>query len=163
MASSAMRSEATDGRFHTASPSSTTAEQSLTNRFAAQAASRLSSAQIDRADTGELKELVASHPDVEMGRQIGNAKLDEFEDEWSQASIMQQVRLIAGAMIGISVLVIVLNEVFSLNQISNSSGPFSGVIDSLESTGGAALGLLVVGLLIVAANAVMGFFGRGGF
>lgn len=158
-----MRSEATDGRFHTASPSSTTAEQSLTNRFAAQAASRLSSAQIDRADTGELKELVASHPDVEMGRQIGNAKLDEFEDEWSEASIMQQVRLIAGAMIGISVLVIVLNEVFSLNQISNSSGPFSGVIDSLESTGGAALGLLVVGLLIVAANAVMGFFGRGGF
>jgi len=158
-----MRSEATDGRFHTASPSSTTAEQSLTNRFAAKAASRLSSAQIDRADTGELKELVASHPDVEMGRQIGNAKLDEFEDEWAEASIMQQVRLIAGAMIGISVLVIVLNEVFSLNQISNSSGPFSGVIDSLESTGGAALGLLVVGLLIVAANAVMGFFGRGVF
>jgi len=155
-----MRSGATGG--HTASPSST-AEQSLSNRFAAKAASRLSSAQIDRADTGELKELVASHPDVEMGRQIGNAKLDEFEDEWSQASIMQQVRLIAGAMIGISVLVIVLNEVFSLNQISNSSGPFSGVIDSLESTGGAALGLLVVGLLIVAANAVMSFFGRGGF
>lgn len=158
-----MRSGATDGRFHTASPSSTTAEQSLTNRFAAKAASRLTSAQINRADTGELKEIVASHPDVEMGRQIGNAKLDEFEDEWSEASIMQQVRLIAGAMIGISVLVIVLNEVFSLSQVSNSSGPFSGVIDSLQSTGGAALGLLVVGLLVVAANAVMSFFGRGGF
>jgi len=158
-----MRSEATDGRFHTASPSSTTAEQSLTNRFAAQAASRLSSAQIDRADTGELKELVASHPDVEMGRQIGNAKLDEIEDEWAEASIMQQVRLIAGAMVGISVLVIVLNTAFSIDSIANSSGPFSGTIDSLESTGGAALGLLVVGLLIVAANAVMGFFGRGGF
>jgi len=57
----------------------------------------------------------------------------------------------------------VLDEVFSINSISNSSGPFSGVIDSLESTGGAALGLLVVGLLIVAANAVMNFFGRGGF
>jgi len=79
------------------------------------------------------------------------------------ASIMAQVRLIAGAMIGISVLVIVLNEVFSLQSISNSTGPFSGVIDSLQSTGGAALGLLVVGLLVVAANAVMGFFGRGGF
>jgi len=162
MASSAMRSGATDGRFHTASPTPT-AEQSLTNRFAAKAASRLTSAQINRADTGELKELVASHPDYQMGREIGNAKLDEIEDEWSQASIMQQVRLIAGAMIGISVLVIVLNEVFSLSQVSNSSGPFSSVIDSLESTGGAALGLLVVGLLVVAANAVMSFFGRGGF
>jgi len=163
MASSAMRSEATDGRFHTASPSSTTAEQSLTNRFAAQAASRLSSAQIDRADTGELKELVASHPDVEMGRQIGNAKLDEFEDEWSEASIMQQVRLIAGAMIGIAVLVVVLNSVFALDSISNSTGPFSGVIDQLQNIGGAALGLIVIGLLVAGANRVMGFFGGGGF
>ena len=75
---------------------------------------------------------------------------------------MQQVRLIAGAMIGISVLVIVLNEVFSLDSIANSSGPFSDVVNSLESTGGAALGLLVIGLLVVAANAIMGFFGRGG-
>jgi hypothetical protein len=162
MASSAMRGVGGRSGFHTASPTSTD-EPSLTNRFAAKAASRLTDAQINRADEGELKELVASHPDYQMGRQIGNAKLNDFEDEWAQASIMQQVRLIAGAMIGISVLVIVLNEVFSLSQVSNSSGPFSGVIDSLESTGGAALGLLVVGLLVVAANAVMSFFGRGGF
>lgn len=157
-----MRSGATPSRFHTASPTSAD-EPSLTNRFAAKAAKALTSAQIDRADKGELKELVASHPDYQMGRQIGNAKLNEFEDEWAEASIMRQVRLIAGAMIGLSVLIIVLNEVFSLDQISNSSGPFSDVTDSLESTGGAALGLLVVGLLVVAANAVMSFFGRGGF
>jgi hypothetical protein len=53
--------------------------------------------------------------------------------------------------------------VFSINSISNSSGPFSGVIDSLESTGVAALSLLVIGLLVAAANRVMGFFGGGGF
>jgi len=96
---------------------------------------------------------------------VGQAELlqDEQTAEMATANIMQQVRLIAGAMIGISVLVIVLNEVFSLSQVSNSTGPFSGVIDSLQSTGGAALGLLVVGLLVVAANAVMSFFGRGGF
>jgi len=95
---------------------------------------------------------------------VGQASLlkNEQNADMAAAGIMAQVRLIAGAMIGISVLVIVLNEVFSLNSVNNSSGPFSGVIDSLKSTGGAALGLLVVGLLVVAANSIMGMFGRGG-
>ena len=48
---------------------------------------------------------------------VGQAELlqDEQTAEMATANIMQQVRLIAGAMIGISVLVIVLNEVFSLS------------------------------------------------
>jgi hypothetical protein len=77
--------------------------------------------------------------------------------------MMGTVRVLGGAMIGIAILVVVLNEVFSLNQISNSSGPFSSVIESLQTTGGAALGLLVIGLLVMGANRVMGFFGGGGF
>jgi len=82
---------------------------------------------------------------------------------YSQAKIMQTVRVIGGAMIGISVLVVVLNEVFSLDAISNSTGEFSGVIDQLVNIGGAALGLLVIGILVLGANRVMGFFGGGGF
>jgi hypothetical protein len=81
----------------------------------------------------------------------------------SEAAIMDVVRVIGGAMIGIAILVVVLNEVFALDAIANSSGEFSGVIDSLQSTGGAALGLLVIGLLVLGANRVMGFFGGGGF
>jgi len=81
----------------------------------------------------------------------------------STPKMMGTVRVIGGSMIGIAVLVIVLNEVFSLNQIANDTGPFAGVIDSLERTGGAALGLLVIGLLVLGANRVMGFFGGGGF
>jgi len=77
--------------------------------------------------------------------------------------MMGTVRVLGGSMIGIAILVVVLNEVFALDQISNSSGAFSGVIDSLQSTGGAALGLLVIGLLVLGANRVMGFFGGGGF
>lgn len=77
--------------------------------------------------------------------------------------IMGTVRLVGGAMIGIAVLVVVLNEVFSLEQIANSSGSFTDVIDSLKTTGGAALSLLVIGLLVAGANRVMGFFGGGGF
>lgn len=81
----------------------------------------------------------------------------------AEARIMNTVRMLGGAMIGIAVLVIVLNEVFSLDSIANSTGPFDSVISSLQSTGGAALGLIVIGLLVLAANRVMGFFGGGGF
>jgi len=85
----------------------------------------------------------------------------------SHAQIMGTVRVIGGAMIGIAVLVLVLTEVFSLDQFSTTNGsydgPFGTVLDSLTSTGPAALGLLVIGLLVAAANRVMGFFGGGGF
>lgn len=97
--------------------------------------------------------------------QVGADSAEELARDagLSNARIMDVVRVIGGAMIGLAVLVVVLNQVFTLESISSGSGPFQGVIDSLESTGGAALGLLVIGLLVVAANRIMGFFGRGGF
>jgi len=81
----------------------------------------------------------------------------------SEAAIMRTVRMMGGAMIGLAILVVVLTEVFTLQAMDISSGPFAGVIESLETTGAAALGLLVIGLLVLAANRVMGFFGSGGF
>lgn len=81
----------------------------------------------------------------------------------SNAYIMRTVRMMGGAMIGLAILVVVLTEVFTLEAMNISSGPFAGVIGSLETTGAAALGLLVIGLLVLAANRVMGFFGSGGF
>jgi len=95
----------------------------------------------------------------------GASAVDDLQSRtgFSEANIMKTVRVIGGAMIGIAVLVVVLNEVFSLDAIANSNGNFSGVIDSLESTGAAALGLLVIGLLVLGANRVMQFFGGGGF
>lgn len=84
-------------------------------------------------------------------------------NEKTSVDMMQAVRLIGGSMIGIAVLVVVLNEVFSIDAIANSNGSFDSVITSLENTGGAALGLLVIGLLVVGANRIMSFFGGGGF
>ena len=81
----------------------------------------------------------------------------------SHAAIMGVIRLIGGGMIGVAVLVVVLNEVFSLEQIADTEGEFSSVTESLTGIGGAALGLLVIGFLVIAANQVMGFFGSGGF
>jgi len=94
--------------------------------------------------------------------QAGMETTNRLNERFDRLDVMGTVRAIGGAMIGIAVLVVVLNEVFSLSTITNSSGAFSNVISSLESTGAAALGLLVVGLLVLAANSVLGFFGGGG-
>jgi len=76
--------------------------------------------------------------------------------------IMREVQLIGGAVIMIAVIVIVVNEVLTVDAVANSSGPFSGVITSLETTGVAAMTLLVVGLLVVAAMALMRYFNQWG-
>lgn len=161
MPATGMQRRSTGRGFATASPTTTT-EPSLSQKAASKAVDLLTQRRINNRDEGELKEIVADSPSYEFGRQIGNAKFDEFEQAYAQGNIMQVVRLIGGAMIGIAVLVVVLNQVFQLDSISNGSGPFSGITDSLESTGVAAISLLVVGLLVVSANRVMGFFGGGG-
>lgn len=88
---------------------------------------------------------------------------DEWTDEMEEhyQSIMRVVQLVGGAVIGIAIVTLVVNEVLTVDAINNSSGPFSGVIDSLETTGVAAMTLLVVGLLVVAASQIMNFFGGG--
>lgn len=100
--------------------------------------------------------------------QLGADAVTELGDRagMSHAHIMGTVRLIGGAMIGIAVLALVLTEIFQLDQFStdadgNYDGPFGSVLDALTSTGPAALGLLVIGLLVAAASRVMGFFGGG--
>lgn len=75
--------------------------------------------------------------------------------------VMQAVRMIGGAVVGIAVIVLVVNEVLTIGAISNSTGPFAGVIDSLETTGVAAMTLLVVGLVVVAAQQIMSYMGGG--
>jgi hypothetical protein len=75
--------------------------------------------------------------------------------------IMAEARLIGGAMIVLSLIAIVLNRILSLDSFNLSSGPFSGFIDTLSGTGQSAMGLLVVGLIVLAANAILNQFGSG--
>lgn len=76
--------------------------------------------------------------------------------------IVDEARMFGAAVVVIAITVVVVNEVLTVDIISNSSGPFTGVINDLETTGVAAMGLLVVGLLVVAGRVVMGFMGGGG-
>lgn len=97
--------------------------------------------------------------------QTGASAVDDLRQRTglSESHIMGTVRLLGGAMIGIAVLALVLTEIFTLEAMDIEEGPFASVMDSLEGTGAAALGLLVIGLLVAAANRIMGFFGGGGF
>ena len=148
MPATGMQRRTTGRGFRTASPTSTTTEPTLTEKAAAKARG--------------LKNSLEANPNYQFGYQLGDAKIEQLREDHASASIMDTVRVIGGAMIGIAVLVVVLNEVFSLDSIANSSGPFSGITDRLTSIGVAAMGLVIIGLLVLAANQVMGFFGRGG-
>lgn len=91
-------------------------------------------------------------------RNVARRKAEQTLDNMP---IVPEVRMIGGALITIVLIGIVLNEVVTTTAINNSSGPFSQVINDAESTGVAAMGLLVIGLIVVAANAILGRFGGG--
>lgn len=75
--------------------------------------------------------------------------------------IMGEVRLVSGALIFILIIVLVISEVSG--AVNVTGGPFDSVMTSVESTGVSALVLLVVGILVVAAVAIMRIMGQSGF
>jgi len=87
----------------------------------------------------------------QMGKDLAHSELEQ--------NMMSAVRMIGGAVITIAIVVVVVNEVLTTDAVSTSNGPFAGVITSLESTGVAAMTLLVVGLLVAAASVLLGLFG----
>lgn len=75
-------------------------------------------------------------------------------------NIIRTVRLVGGGMIVTLLTAVVLNEVFG--AVSVGSGPFSQIGTDLQTTGVAAMGLLIVGFIVIAANRLMGIFGGSG-
>lgn len=108
-----------------------------------------------RSASPSAPDLSAAADDIETSAEL-------WEDEMDDMSIMKTVQMIGGAVIGIAVITIVVNQVLTTNAVTNTSGPFDGVIDSLGTTGVSAMTLLVIGLLVAAASQLMSFF-RGGF
>ena len=80
----------------------------------------------------------------------------------SKMSVMGAIRVVGGALIMLGIILVVLNEVYTLETIANSTGPFSDQITAAQNTGGSALGLLIIGLLAAAGSRIMGMFGGGG-
>ena len=103
----------------------------------------------------------------EVGRRaLGREKPDPGLSGDNRA-IMSEVRMIGSALITILIIALVLNEVFNAlewetDAEGNYEGPFGPLVGDLETTGVAAMGLLIVGLLIAAAVGIMRLF-QGGF
>ena len=74
--------------------------------------------------------------------------------------IMSEVRMIGGGLVLTLIVTLVLTEVYDAINIEETSA-FYDVVSSLETTGVAALTLLVVGFLVIAASAIMRYFGGG--
>ena len=99
--------------------------------------------------------------------------LDRLQHKHQQASlvadqrgVMNEVRMIGGALVGIVIIALVLTEVFNAVDFEtdadgNYTGPFGGIVESAETTGVAAITLLIVGLLVLAASVIMRYMGAG--
>jgi len=77
-------------------------------------------------------------------------------------SLTRTAQGIGAAVITIAIIAIVANAVLTTNVINNTSGPFSPVVDQLGTTGVAAIGLLIVALIVAAARVIMSMM-SGGF
>ena len=75
-----------------------------------------------------------------------------------QRGIMSEVRMIGGALVAVVIIALVLTEVYSAVEIDAES-PFYGIVEAAETTGVAAITLLVVGLLVLSASVIMRFMG----
>ena len=103
---------------------------------------------------------------LERAKEVGES-LNEREDGTSLFSegrshdraVMNEVRMIGGALVAIIIVALVLTEVY--NAVEVDEGPFSEIVTAAESTGVAAITLLIVGLLVLAASVIMRFMGGG--
>jgi len=70
------------------------------------------------------------------------------------------VRALGGAGITIALIIVVLNQVFTLDIVNSSSGPFQ--ISTVTGPMAGALGLLALAILVGGARIVMNQMGSGG-
>lgn len=96
----------------------------------------------------------------------GAAALDQPDPGERDRGILNSIRMVAGGLIMVLVVTLVLTEVYNAVDFQTGpngsyTGPFGPVVSTLEGTGVAALTLLVVGFLVIAAGAIMQYFGTG--
>lgn len=69
-------------------------------------------------------------------------------------------KTIAQGLATVAIAVVILNEILTIEAIQNSTGPMSGVIDSVETIGGSALTLTVLAFLVLAGAVAMRYMDR---
>jgi len=69
-------------------------------------------------------------------------------------------KTIAQGLATVAIAVVILNEILTIGVVNNTSGPMSGVIDSVETIGGSALTLTVLAFLVLAGAIAMRYMDR---
>jgi len=100
-----------------------------------------------------------SNPQFEASVAYGEEKTEAFLEGARRAKIARVVRALGAAAITIALMIVVLNEIFTLSIVNNSEGPFS--VDTIQGPMAGALGLLSLGILVGGARVVMGQMGGG--
>lgn len=75
-------------------------------------------------------------------------------------NITVSIRQLIGAGIILGLGIVILNQVFSMDMVTNTSGPFS--ISTVTSPLGAALGIMGLALFVGGARVIMNQMGGGG-
>ena len=80
--------------------------------------------------------------------------------------VMNEIQMVGGALVAVVIIALVLTEVynsvdFETDADGNYTGPFGEIVATAETTGVAAITLLVVGLLVLAASVIMRYMGGG--
>ena len=76
--------------------------------------------------------------------------------------ILREAQLVGAGIVFVAILIFVLTEVYDAITIEDTN-PWYEVVEALEGTGAAALGLLILGFLVLAAAVIMGIMNNGGF
>lgn len=121
-------------------------------------------AEVDEGKLDAMRETLSEYEEdlettIQAGEEAWGADVDDDAD--LELDVMRAIQAIGGGVIAIAIVVVVVNAVLTTDAVANSSGPFQGVIDSLNTTGVSAMVLLVIGLLVGAASRLMGMFSSG--
>jgi hypothetical protein len=101
-------------------------------------------------------------PDTELAfQEATEEKAGLMEKAASKLGVVQEARVLGGAVITVTLVLIVLNVIMGLDIVQNATGPYADIMTDVTSISGAAFSVLVVGFIVVAANAVLNYFGRG--
>lgn len=100
---------------------------------------------------------LVDNPAYKAGHKAG----DKFFREMRQRSTID---MIAGGIMTVVIVGIVLNELLTLQLVSNSSGPFSDLLENtIPQIGTASLTLVVLGFLAAGGSVALSMFRGGGF
>jgi hypothetical protein len=124
-------------------------------------------AEVDEGKLDAMRETLSDYEEdlersIRAGEEAWGGDVEEIDDDADlELDVMRAIQAIGGGVIAIAIVVVVVNAVMTTEAVNNSSGPFQGVIDSLNTTGVSAMVLLVIGLLVGAASRLMGMFSSG--